>query len=221
LAPVVDSHWQYRHDHAAQHVVKRDESLYSIAFSYDIDDKQLIALNQLKAPYKLREGQVLRLKPMRSVTPISTFQKRASVLPVQRSTRRYSTSLPPVSSKTRSYLVWLWPLEGRVMRHFSPSVGQKGIDIAGKKGDSIRAASGGVVAYAGHGLSSYGNLIIIKHDQNMLTAYAHNERNLVHEGQRVLAGQTIAKAGVVDRRFWGVHFEMRHNGIPMNPLNYL
>ena len=104
---------------------------------------------------------------------------------------------------------------------FVPQQGKKGIDIAGSKGQKIQAAAGGVVAYAGSGLSGYGNLIIIKHNNQYLTAYGNKLRNLVKEGQHIRAGQTIAEMGVVDRRYWGVHFEIRKAGIPVNPLSYL
>jgi lipoprotein NlpD len=85
----------------------------------------------------------------------------------------------------------------------------------------ILAAASGVVAYAGHGLAGYGNLIIIKHDAQRLTAYGYNLRNVVHEGQHVLAGQKIAEMGAVDRRFWRLHFEVREAGRPVNPLRYV
>ena len=112
-------------------------------------------------------------------------------------------------------------MRGRVVATYVPQQGKKGIDIAGKKGDKIHAAAGGTVAYAGNGLSGYGNLIIIKHDNQYLTAYGDNLHNLVKEGQRIRRGQIIAEMGVVDRRFWGVHFEIRKAGKPVNPLNYL
>ncbi|MDP1603334.1 MAG: peptidoglycan DD-metalloendopeptidase family protein [Legionella sp.] len=107
------------------------------------------------------------------------------------------------------------------MANFFPEQGKKGIDIAGKKGDIVRAASGGMVAYSGNGLSGYGNLIIIKHDGQFLTAYGNNLRNRVREGQKVKAGQIIAEMGIVDRKFWGVHFEIRKAGQPVNPMSYL
>ena len=85
----------------------------------------------------------------------------------------------------------------------------------------MHASSSGVVAYAGSGLAGYGNLIIIKHNNEFLTAYGNNARNLVREGQRVSSGQIIAEAGVIERKYYGVHFEIRKRGVPVNPLNYL
>jgi lipoprotein NlpD len=116
---------------------------------------------------------------------------------------------------------WYWPVRGRVVTTFIPGQGKKGINIACNKGDRIKASSNGVVAYAGNGLQGYGNLIIIRHTNEFLTAYGNNARNLVREGQQVRAGQDIAEAGLVDRKYWGVHFEIRKKGIPVNPMSYL
>jgi lipoprotein NlpD len=125
------------------------------------------------------------------------------------------------AKNNRSSSGWFWPVSGRVSTTFIPDQGKKGINIACKKGERVLASAGGVVAYAGSGLSGYGNLIIIKHNNEYLTAYGNNERNLVKEGQKVKPGQVIATAGVIDRKYWGVHFEIRKKGIPVNPLNYL
>ena len=116
---------------------------------------------------------------------------------------------------------WVWPTRGKVVTTFAPESGRKGIDIAGQRGQAILAASSGVVAYAGNGLAGFGNLIIIKHAQERLTAYGHNLRNVVHEGQQVVAGQKIAEMGQVERRYWGLHFEVREAGTPVNPLRYI
>lgn len=152
------------------------------------------------------------MKQDRAPRPVPMFVPRVRVSPKPR---------PAVHSAGTVSGSWIWPATGRVAATFSLAQGRKGIDIAGKKGEKIRAVSGGVVAYAGNGIESYGNLIMIKHNQQFLTAYGNNMRNLVHEGQHVTAGQVIAEMGVVDRRFWGVHFEMRQGGKPVNPLHYL
>jgi lipoprotein NlpD len=183
---------------AHQHVVRRGETLYSIAFHYDKDYRRLAVMNRLRPPYTVYVGQVLQLT---AKTPV--------VAPVVRSKRYYT------------YTRWIWPTRGQVVAHFAPEQGRKGVDIAGRRGQPILAAASGVVAYAGHGLAGYGNLIIIKHDAQRLTAYGYNLRNVVHEGQHVLAGQKIAEMGAVDRRFWGLHFEVREAGRPVNPLRYV
>lgn len=222
LAPVVELKWQPQNPNQTSHRVLRGETLYAVAFRYDQDYRQLAALNHLRSPYALRVGQIIRLQTA-SRAPARYY---ASTKPVYKA--RHASSAKPISPSYRPtwtaptrYQSWLWPVNGRVATQFIPQQGKKGIDIAGMKGEKIRAASGGTVAYAGSGLSGYGNLIIIKHNNQFLTAYGNNLRNMVREGQQVKAGQVIAEMGVIDRRFWGVHFEIRKAGKPVNPLNYL
>lgn len=227
LAPVVELNWHAAKSmRALSHVVVRGETLYAIAFHYDLDYRQLAVINHLSSPYTLRVGQVLRIKGQSAV--LTQPGHRATQSPRVSNQRtspvyHYQPPAPPPVRQTANPKNgrWLWPVYGRIVSSFMPQLGKKGIDIAGKKGDMIHAASGGVVAYAGSGISGYGNLIIIKHNNQYLTAYGNNLRNLVKEGQRIKAGQTIAEMGVVDRRFWGVHFEIRNAGVPVNPLNYL
>ena len=207
LAPVVESRWRTEHTRVARHVVMRGETLYALSFQYDQDYERLAQINQLRPPYTLHVGQVLQLK--------TALPKARSIYHPPAAIRRHQE--PPATSRAR----WLWPAEGRIMTTFAPNSGRKGIDIAGKKGEKIRAASTGIVAYAGNGLSGYGNLIIIKHNQHVLTAYGNNLRNLVHEGQHITTGQVIAEMGVIDRRYWGLHFEIRQGGNPVDPRNYL
>lgn len=173
----------------------------------------------MRPPYSLRVGQVLSLKGIVHKTPVYKRVFRP----------HYSRPVTPVKAQLvrrqlfsfRSNSRWLWPVNGRIITSFVPNQGKKGINIACKKGERVHASFGGVVAYAGSGLSGYGNLIIIKHNNEYLTAYGNNAKNLVSEGQRVKSGQIIAEAGIIDRKYWGVHFEIRKRGIPVNPLNYL
>lgn len=228
LAPVVELNGRLINSKATQHVVTRGETLYAISFRYDKDYRQLAAINHLQSPYTLRVGQVLQVKssvtsqqrpvwtvPERPVNPI--IKSRPLLKSREPYTRARSVSLPP----SRQYTGWLWPIRGRIAASYVPQQGKKGIDIAGTKGEQVHAAAAGVVAYAGSGIMGYGNLIIIKHDNQYLTAYGNNWRNLVREGQHIQAGQAIAEIGVVDRRYWGVHFEIRKAGKPVNPMNYL
>jgi lipoprotein NlpD len=115
---------------------------------------------------------------------------------------------------------WLWPAEGKVITTFSEGNG-KGIDIAGKAGDPVLAAAAGKVVYAGSGLRGYGKLVIIKHDDSFLSAYAHNRQLLVNEGQAVSKGQKIAELGNTDADRPKLHFELRRQGKPVDPLKYL
>lgn len=223
LAPVTELKWQPYSKYQKTHTVRRGETLYAIAFRYDTDYRQLAQLNHLRPPYSLRVGQVLNVQGVKR----RVYSVRRPYVP------RYSRPAPKVQQQSRvihSPIItsrlssrggWLWPVNGQVVTTFVPSQGKKGINIACTKGSKVRASSGGVVAYAGSGLAGYGNLIIIKHNNEYLTAYGNNSRNLVSEGQRVSAGQVIAEAGMIERKYWGVHFEIRKTGIPVNPLNYL
>ncbi|KIO50533.1 peptidase M23B [Nitrosospira sp. NpAV] len=114
---------------------------------------------------------------------------------------------------------WIWPTKGKVLDGFSEST--KGIDIAGKSGQPVTASAGGKVVYSGAGLRGYGKLIIIKHNNTYLSAYAHNDKILVKEGQTVAKGQKIAEMGNTDTTAVKLHFEIRKNGKPVDPLKYL
>lgn len=117
---------------------------------------------------------------------------------------------------------WLWPTEGRVVSSFSADdPARKGIDIGGRAGQPVLASAAGQVVYSGSGLIGYGELIIIKHSDRMLSAYAHNSKRMVSEGQQVTAGSQIAAMGTSDRNQALLHFEIRLNGSPVDPLRYL
>ncbi len=117
---------------------------------------------------------------------------------------------------------WLWPAEGRVISNFKPNdPARKGIDIGGKEGQAVIAGAAGEVVYSGSGLIGYGELVIIKHSERLLSAYAHNRKRLVKEGQKVAAGEPIAEMGRTDRNKAMLHFEIRVNGNPQDPLKYL
>ncbi len=125
----------------------------------------------------------------------------------------------PTLTKVNS---WLWPTKGRVISKFSNAErGNKGIDIAGQRGQQIVSTAKGVVVYSGNALKGYGNLIIIKHNENFLSAYAHNERLLVKEGQSIKAGQKIALMGSSGTDSVRLHFEIRYKGKSVNPQRYL
>jgi lipoprotein NlpD len=226
LAPVVELKWHSQNTRQATHVVRRGETLYAIAFRYDKDYRQLATYNHLRSPYALRVGQVIRLQYLsrRNKAYYAPVKTAKNTQPIRRPVRRvapHASPRPRTQVATGNSVHWIWPAKGRVASNFFPAQGKKGIDIAGKKGDSVYAAAGGVVAYSGSGLSGYGNLIIIKHEGQFLTAYGNNLRNRVTEGQKVKAGQIIAEMGIVGRKFWGVHFEIRKAGQPVNPMSYL
>ena len=117
---------------------------------------------------------------------------------------------------------WLWPVEGRILSNFKANdPARNGIEIAGKEGQAVKATASGQVVYSGAGLIGYGELIIIKHSDRMLSAYAHNRKRLVVEGQAVKGGDKIAEMGKDDRNRAMLHFEIRQDGNPQDPLKYL
>lgn len=224
LAPVVELKWSSYAGQPNIHQVKTNETLYSIAFRYDKDYRKLAALNHIRYPYRVFVGQRIKLSPYATLNqpqPTKTqFFHSTSVASKPRINQRFK---PPTSTVGHQVVsaAWIWPYKGRVVNSFIPDRGKKGIDIAGYKGAPIHAAAGGIVAYAGSGLQGYGNLIIIKHSGQLLTAYGNNLQNKVKEGQVVTKGQVIALMGSIDRSFWGVHFEIRQQGKPINPLKFL
>lgn len=126
------------------------------------------------------------------------------------------------SATNQKIAKWQWPTKGRVIKNFSAGEqGNKGIDIAGQRGQPIVATAGGIVVYSGNALRGYGNLIIVKHNDNYLSAYAHNERLLVSEGETVKAGQKIATMGSSGAKTVMLHFEIRYQGKSVNPKRYL
>ncbi len=132
------------------------------------------------------------------------------------------TSAPSASSANDSdRLDWAWPAKGKIVTAFSETANLKGIDIAGTAGEPVRASAAGRVVYAGDGLRGYGKLIIIKHNNTYLSAYAHNREILVKEGQQVTRGQKIAEMGKTDADQVKLHFEIRRHGKPMDPTKFL
>jgi len=127
-----------------------------------------------------------------------------------------------IPSLTQKVNKWVWPVKGKIISSFSHGTqGNKGINIAGKKGKLIKAAADGLIVYAGNGLRGYGNLIIIKHNDDYLSAYAHNDKLLVKEQQTVKASQVIAQMGNTDTNRTMLHFEIRFRGKSVNPQRYL
>lgn len=143
---------------------------------------------------------------------------------VAKSLPSVSSSSVPTSAPARasSGLAWGWPAKGALLSRFgSPGLPGKGVDIAGRRGDSVLAAADGTVVYAGTGLVGYGKLLIVRHDDNYISAYAHNDRFLVGEGDRVTLGQPIAQIGATGTDRERLHFEIREGGKPVDPLRFL
>lgn len=129
--------------------------------------------------------------------------------------------VPKAVVRTAGGLTWRWPADGNVVKRFQSDAAIPGIEIAGSSGSAVRAAADGVVVYSGNGLVGYGELVIIKHSDSLLSAYAHNARRLVKEGQRVSAGQQIATMGSSGAANTGLGFQIRKDGNPVDPLDYL
>lgn len=124
-------------------------------------------------------------------------------------------------SRNVAGVIWSWPFNGKVIRRFSPAKTQQGIDILGTRGQAVTASAPGEVVYVGNSLKGYGNLVIIKHNDNFLSAYAHNQKILVTEGQMIGYRQVIGAVGTNNRRENALHFQIRRKGKPVNPLSYL
>ena len=202
--------------------VRRGDTLYSLSKENDVSVSRLAAINGLKKPYVINPGQTLNLTGKPVVAQVRAIvQNTARQSTVSRATRQ--TVRTPVSLvDTKRAVSWQWPVVGKVIERFNKNKnGAKGIDIAGNEGETVKAASSGKVVYSGNGLISYGNLVIIKHSKSYLSAYAHNKRLLVKEGESVKSGQKIAELGKTGVEKPKLHFEIRKNGKPVDPIRYL
>ena len=206
------------------YTVKRGDTLYSIGWAIKQDYKTVAKWNGIRSPYVITTGQRLRMyPPKQKATSKSKTKYKKPASSTTKSTKKSAgkstyKSKPPQGKVKR----WRWPtVSRRLASSFSPSAGRDGIDIAGKHGDAIYATAGGQVVYAGSGLRGFGKLIIIKHNKTYLSAYAHNQSILVAEGQNIKSGKKIGKMGSNGKGSARLHFEIRKNGKPVNPSNYL
>ncbi len=224
-APVENRHGEIKRA-PDRYAVRRGDTLYSIAFRYGVDYRDLARLNGIPSPYTIYPGQELRLsgKPVAvsKAAPVkapSTAPTAVAATPVTKPSSPRVTTSSPVASN-RAVEAWRWPTRGTVVRKFTGTT-HKGVDIDGKAGDPVLATAAGTVVYAGSGIVGYGNLLIVKHNQNYLSAYGHNRRLLVGEGDRVKAGQKIAEKGSSATNAVKLHFEIRRDGKPVDPLKLL
>jgi lipoprotein NlpD len=209
---------------AAVHVVRRGETLYQIAFRYRLDQRDLARWNGIRNPDRISVGQRLRLAPPRGATtaaapppPATQRAPASSTRPVTPPRAAAPQAAPPTVAQPPP--LWLWPTDGEVVTRFGSSAGiGTGIGIRGREGQPVRAAAGGRVVYAGNGLIGYGQLVIIKHSDTYLSAYGYNSRLLVTQGQDVARGTTIAYMGQGPERQPRLHFEIRRDGAPVDPL---
>ncbi len=249
-APIING-WHEPISKQGTYTVRTGDTLYSIAWRYGLEYHDIARINHLPAPaYTVKVGQVLYLVPPDKKTaakpvaakPVAT--KPASAKPVAATPAKASTTASkPVAAKstttqstpaakpvatttaaktTSGGVTWQWPADGKIVQGFNAnSLQSKGVDIANSAGTPIKAAAAGQVVYSGSGLPGYGYLIIIKHNDTYLSAYAHNSSVLVKEGQRVKAGQVIAKMGNTGADRVMLHFEVRRRGQPIDPQTVL
>ncbi|NBT73440.1 MAG: LysM peptidoglycan-binding domain-containing protein [Betaproteobacteria bacterium] len=209
--------------------VKRGDTLASIALEHGLDWREMAQWNQITDPNLIDVGQLLRIRDPKLRLPSKKSTPAAQAQATQPATSPSTTAkpaesgpgqAPAASSPSPAASGWRWPSNGQVVSQFSEG-GRKGIAIAGAPGEAVFAAETGKVVYAGNGLRGYGNLVIVKHDNDLLSAYAHNRSILVKEGQLVKRGQQIAELGMTDADKPMLHFEIRKAGKPVDPLGYL
>lgn len=209
-----------RWDHTPrdEHVVRSGETLYAIAWRYGKDPGLLARWNGIEDPSRIYPGQVIRLTAPPGMSGATAAPAASSsTTPSQNDTRR---KLPPIPTQPPPN--WVWPVTGQVVVEFGDRPGTgTGLLIGGRLGDPIQAAAPGRVVYAGDGLIGYGKLIILKHNDTYLSAYGHNASLLVREGETIARGQRIATMGEGPGREPRLHFEIRKNGEPVNPRQYL
>jgi lipoprotein NlpD len=202
------------------HRVKAGETLYSIAFEYDRDHRDIARWNRIRRPYTIYPKQKLRIIPINS----DGKSKKQSGKGESRhsSTRKIISTESKTTYVANSKLKWRWPTQGKVVSTFSMrDPGRRGIDIDGKKGQPIIAAAAGTVVYHGNSLRGLGNLIILKHNETYFSAYAHTKNAVIKEDEKVKLGQKLADMGITSSNKIILHFEIRRNGKPVNPMRYL
>lgn len=234
-APVVNA-WTNNPSFASDYRVQKGDTLYSIAWAFGMDYRDLASYNHLQEPYELKVGQELRMS-----APHKTAPKPVSAAPVSIGTAPLvpikthlgglkaiqPVAVPAVKVVSQPSIMpankhWLWPTKGKVIKTYSMAAGgNRGIDIAGTYNQMVIATAKGKVVYVGNSMPGYGNLVIIKHSENELSAYAFNKSIAVKEGQTVAAGQTIARMGKNAKGSAVLHFEVRQNGKPVNPNLYV
>ncbi len=198
------------------YTVKRGDTLYRISRMTGTSVKSLARMNNISAPYTIEVGQRLKVSSGSSSAKKTTSStgKTAKVTP---SYKVPQSSWPPVGQRC-----WVWPASGKVIVPYSTAEGgNKGIDIAAARGTPVYASGAGKVVYVGNQLRGYGNLIMIKHSEDYITAYAHNDTMLVNTGQNVKAGQKIATMGSTGTDSVKLHFQIRYRATAIDPQRYL
>lgn len=223
--------------------VQPKDTLYRIALEHGQDYKDIVAWNNIQDPNHIIQGTILRVAPPDSTTKntitnsvanndndveVKTLSNDITNTTTTTTTTENTATTATITttekdtnktSKVYDTVEWAWPTTNKLTTGFSSS--NKGMEFTGKSGDAILAAADGKIVYAGNGLRGYGELVIIKHNATYLTAYGHNRKILVKEGQSVKRGQKIAEMGNTDTDKVKLHFELRKQGNPINPSAYL
>ena len=208
------------------HQVEPGETLYSIAWRYDLDFRKLARANGIREPFVISRGQLLSLDTSkitkRSAKTVNTVpsQSKTTAKASRQSTvqtKKSTVKKAPPAAVYASNWRWQWPVKGKVIESYNPKELRKGIKIKAVSRSAVRSAGPGVVVYSGEGLRGYGKLVIIKHSEILLSAYAHNEQIMVKEGQTVKQMEIISRLGANGT----LYFEIRKDGYPINPVTYL
>jgi lipoprotein NlpD len=240
-APVLDKSKNYA-NRPKTYVVIPGDTLFSIAWRYGLKYEILAKHNGISPPYVIRPSQIIRLDVAGTATSATKKQESNKVISAANSMR--GVDQKPVSTQKNKSIrqenktavkggntdkkqvwsapQWRWPVRGSLLSSFQGTNAlNKGIDLGGKLGEPVLAAAGGQVVYSGNGLRGYGKLLIVKHNETYLSAYAHNDRLLVKEGDFVKAGQRIADMGSSGTDRVKLHFEIRRDGTPVDPMKFL
>ncbi len=236
-APVVDLYALYSQNRPAtqpvtqgSYQVQKGDTLYSIAFQHGWDFHELAEANGIPSPYVIYPGQVIhfdrRAASSQTASHSASPSPSHSAAPAQSSQPSVEPDTQPASpSQTvnlpKGMLHWQWPAKGKVLSHYGDEGANKGINIGGKKGSPVKAAAAGVVVYRGEEIRGYGNLLIVKHNDTWLSAYAHMQTMQAHEGDEVKAGEQLGTLGSSGSWRVQLYFEIRKNGKPRNPEKLL
>ncbi len=221
------------------HTVSHGDTLFAIAWRYELSVELLAAANGLTRPYAIYDGQRLTLntRKIKSSRPLINKAKLVQSLPRQTTRPGTATVVKKNSGQVAAKITrvtrqatyklpigkwrWQWPVQGTVSRYYDTNRVFKGLDIIAAKGRVVNTTAPGVVVYAGRGLRGYGQLLIVKHSDVYLSAYAHNRKMYVKEGQTVVAGQKISEVGGDPDNNSRLYFEIRKNGKPVDPMRLL
>lgn len=217
-APVIDLSPLDRRN--TQYSVEEGDTLHAISFRTGVPYQNLANWNAISPPYRIYVGDVLNLRA--GAVPQNRAPAKTAPASSTRPAKPVLASKPlPEAKLPANVSSWRWPAKGKLTKTFSRDKAQYGIEIKGNRASAVVSAAPGQVVYVGSGIKGYGELVIVKHSARYISAYAYNDRILVKEGDQVKAGQQLANMGSTGTRGVKLHFEIRKDGEPVNPLRYL